>query len=196
MFVCFPCTKMIKESSKVSDQYHHIFRQKITIRQKTKTLKTKTRAECRFGERAALFCCFSLFEARLHIYWFMIMKTRLWGLASETPPTLLARRLWAPPPLHPVRAQLILSTLWFFFFFLISSSLTQRNNHILFRHSFAFFCSSFDLLITTWHWFSRSLFTGEQNNFFLFNIFFPCRFRCHLVFRSTFSTCPRKVRRV
>lgn len=67
---------MIKESSLVSDQYLHNFPAKITIQQETKTSEATTRPERRFGGReVSLFCCFSLFEARLHIYWFMIMET-------------------------------------------------------------------------------------------------------------------------
>lgn len=154
-------------------------KKKITIQQKTKTWKTKTRHECRFGEKEALFGCFYPFEARLHIYWFMIMETWLWDLVSETPQTLFAWRLWAPLLLRPVGGSKRNSSaphrVWFVFISFISNSLTERINWIFFRHILAFL-NRLDLLITMWHWFFFFLlwFTDKQNIFFC-SIFLPCR---------------------
>lgn len=128
-----------------SKNYHSAENQNITD-------KDEARVSCQ-RERSLVFwfcffpsCCCFPFEAELHIYWFMIMELWLWGLGSQTPHTLLARRLGAATANHPPTHWLhIMSGFLFFLSFFLS---IQIHSQFWLFHIFAFFNNS-DLLITT-----------------------------------------------
>lgn len=134
-WVCFVFfTKMIKESSEVSNQYLHIFfQQKLPFSRKQKHQKDEARVSFR-RERSLVLLFLSFWSEASYLLIYDNGDVRSRGLASETPQTLFAWRLRclcrcsvqsaAPTAAHPPTHPLHITSDSFSFF--ISNSLKGK----------------------------------------------------------------------